>query len=150
MYLTWHILLLDANDQFPFEAPPPDPRPPPAPASGVASEGGLESHSSEMLQQLQSNQLTVRQFCSSIMTFVTPLIVGYLNRDFPWVVAGTDRKKVLPPCRTVAVCVCVCLQLLECGVELMECEAVPARLHQQQDHKILRVYTYLYILPTET
>ncbi len=143
------LLILDSNDQFPFQAPPPDPEPHPVPHPQPDSEGGggLESHSSEILHQLQSNQLSVRQFCSSIMTYVTPLTVSYLNRDFPWVTAppsrgggsGNERRKVLPPCRTVAVCVCVCLQLMECGVELMECEAMPARLHQQEDDKIVRV-----------
>ena len=137
---------LDSNDQFPFQAPPPQPQPHPHPGGSEGAGGGLESHSSEMLHQLQSNQLSVRQFCSSVMTFVTPLVVSYLNRDFPWVTAptrgrggGDEQRKALPPCRTVAVCVCVCLQLLECVVDLMECEAMPARLHQQQDGKILRV-----------
>ena len=145
-------LISDSNEQFPFEAPPPQPEPhPQEPVGGAGSEGaGLESHSSEMLHQLQSNQLSVRQFCSSVATFVTPLIVGYLSRDFPWVTAtpthpqggANERRQVLPPCRTVAVCVCVCLQLLECVVELMECEAVSSRLIQQEDDKIVRVSLY--------
>ena len=139
-----------------MDAPPPHPEPRPQAAGGSEEEGGagggsggLETYSSEMLQQLQSNQLSVRQFCSAIMTYVTPLVVSYLNRDFPWVTTpttptmkgrgGGEQRKVLPPCRTVAVCVCVCLQLLECGVELMECEATPSRIHQQEDDKILRV-----------
>lgn len=150
------VCTLDSNDGFAFEAPPPDPALRPQTAGGGAGseegEGadgggaGLECISTELLHQLQSDQLTVRQFCSALMTYVTPLVVNYLNRDFPWVTTPTASPTDLrghgggeERSRMVAVCVCVCLQLVECGVELMECEATPSRLHHQEDDGILRV-----------
>lgn len=68
----------------------------------------------------QSDQLSVQLFCSSLLTFVAPLLLGCLNRDFP-VQAGGNEQGSSPP-GGVARHVSACLQLVECAVDLMECD----------------------------
>lgn len=105
---------------------------PPAAEAGSVNQDELEYLSADVLHQLQANQLSVRQFCSTLTTFTTPLLMAYLDRDFPWM-KSANEKGTSPP-RSVAMHVHVCLQLLECAVELMECEtmATPG----QQDMRV--------------
>lgn len=106
--------------------------------------GSLECLTGDMLHQLQSNQLSIKQFCSSMATFVVPLLLAYLNRDFPWLSGSANEQGPSPSARaSVAKHVHVCLQLVESVVELMECETVANRPAQQDDKK-LRVRYLLF------
>ena len=93
-----------------------------------------------MLHQLQSNQLSVRHFCSTLVTFTAPLLLAYLDRDFP--LSTNERgvpSTVLTPARCMARHVQLCLEVLGAAVELMECETRAGSSSPAQHHNKLRV-----------
>ena len=85
-----------------------------------------------MVYQLQSNQLTIGQFSSSIISFIAPLVIDYIDRDFPWLI----NDKGSAPYRTSALYIGICLQLLECAVQLLELEEMSSACKQHDESKL--------------
>ena len=89
----------------------------------------MEQLSKDNLRTLQSNQLSVALFCSSLISAVAPLLLGHLNRDFPWL---TSTNKPGSSLTTVSASfVYKCLLLLESVVEIMELEWAAHTEHVQ-------------------
>ena len=80
-----------------------------------------------MLEQLQSEQFFLDQYCSTILTNTAPLLPGYLNRHLTW--TTTDGEEV-PVGRgqdhSVAAHLAVAMELLSAVVELKETQGVVA------------------------
>ena len=53
----------------------------------------LEELAVEVLEQLQSEQVSLDQYCSSVITSTAPLLPGYLNKQLTW---ATPEGEGLP------------------------------------------------------
>ena len=70
-----------------------------------------------MLGQLQSEQLSLDQYCSSIITSVAPLLPGYLNKQLTSTESHIDEPRLVG---SVSVDIAVSIQLLAAVMELSE------------------------------
>lgn len=77
----------------------------------------LEELTIEMLDQLQSEQLSLNQYCCSIITSIAPLLPGYLNKRLVWTTTDEDK---LAPSESVAACIAVSTDLMSATMELIE------------------------------
>lgn len=77
--------------------------------------GDLEQLNPEMIIQLQLEQVSLEQFSHALITSVAPLLIGYLNRDFPWIREGRSHSAA-----QLTACIAVCLQLLLAATDLLE------------------------------
>ena len=133
------MLLLVSNIITPLPLPLPlSPPPPPSPpdykmldtrprSHNLPSQSydQLEELTVEMLEQLQSEQFLLDQYCSTILTNTAPLLLGYLNRHLTW--TTTDGGEV-PVGRgqvhSVAAHLAVAMELLSAVVELKETQGM--------------------------
>ena len=82
---------------------------------GSPSHDHLESLTSEILDQLQSEQLSLDHYCCTVITSVAPLLPAYLNRQLSWTPAHGDTSSW-----STAGGVTVCVQVMSAVVELIE------------------------------
>ena len=82
----------------------------------------LEQLTEDMLLFLQSEQVSLEQYCHSVIASVTPLLLGYLNRHIPQLRGDGDVKggDSSGSCRPLPVYIAICLQLLGAVVDLLE------------------------------
>ena len=82
----------------------------------------LEELAVEVLEQLQSEQVSLDQYCSSVIASTAPLLPGYLNRQLTW--ATSEGEGPLPlggaGGQSVAAHLAVTMELLSAVVELMD------------------------------
>ena len=109
----------------------------------------LEKLTVEMLEQLESEQVSLDQYCSRVITSTAPLLPGYLNRQLTWAAsngeglpAGAGRGGG----HSVATHLAVAMELLSAVVELMDTQRI---IHHDKDTlmevcKIELVYTYMH------
>ena len=81
----------------------------------------------DMLYRLQSNQLSVGAFASALISSGGSLLLACLDKD---AASPSDQGESLMA-SSVSMCVLVCLQLVECAVELVECDSTSGMLIQQ-------------------
>ena len=74
-----------------------------------------------MLDQLQSQQLSLDKYCSSIITSVAPLLPGYLNKQLSWTECHEDEPRLGG---NVSVDIAVSIQLLAAVLELLEIKQI--------------------------
>ena len=79
----------------------------------------LEELTAEMLKQLQSEQISLDQYCSSVITTAAPLLPGYLNKPLTWTAPDGEGSGVAVG-HSVAAHVAVAMELLSAVVELMD------------------------------
>ena len=77
----------------------------------------IEELTVEMLDQLQSQQLSLEQYCSSIITSTATLLPGYLNKHLSWTTLQGDE---LPVVGGVSADIAVSIQLVAVAMELMK------------------------------
>ena len=70
-----------------------------------------------MLDQLQSQWLSLDQYCSFIITSTATLLPGYLNKHLSWTTLQGDE---LPVVGGVSADIAVAIQLLATAMELMK------------------------------
>ena len=83
-----------------------------------SSHDHLESLTAEILDQLQSEQMSLDHYCSTVMTSVAPLLPAYLSRQLSWTTpqGGSEVTTGWSTAGGVAVCV----QVMTAVVKLME------------------------------
>lgn len=89
----------------------------------------MEYMPGDMLYRLQSNQLSVGGFASALISSGGQLLLACLDKD----ASCPPSDQGGPLASSVSVCVLVCLQLVECAVELVECDSASSMLIQQDD-----------------
>lgn len=70
-----------------------------------------------MLEQLQLEQFSVDQFCSTIISSVAQLLPGYINKHLSWTAKNQDELTVGGD---VAADVAASIQLIAAAMELKE------------------------------
>ena len=97
----------------------------------------LEELTTEMLEQLQSEQLSMDQLFSSIMSKVSVLLTGYLNKHLTSMTSHGDE---LTKGGGVAADVALSIQLMVAAMELMEArEVTTSSAHPLIDVRMLRL-----------
>ena len=80
-----------------------------------------------MLEQLQSEQVSLDQYCSSAITSTASLLPGYLNKQLTWAASDGER---LPMDggggHSIAAHLAVAMELLSAVVELMDMQRITA------------------------
>ena len=74
----------------------------------------LEQLTEDMLLQLQSEELPLEQYCHAVITHATPLMMSYMNKDFP------SSRKDTNDHRLPTAYMAVCLQLLFTTTDLLD------------------------------
>ena len=75
-----------------------------------------------MLLFLQSEQVSLEQYCHSVIACVTPLLLDYLNKHVPQLGGDGEVKHgdSSGSCRPLPVYIAICLQLLGAVVDLLK------------------------------
>ena len=82
----------------------------------IRSHDHIEELTVEMLDQLQSQQISLEQYCTSIITSTASMLPGYLNKHLSWTTLQGDE---LPVVGGVCADIAVSIQLLAAAMELM-------------------------------
>ena len=110
----------------------------------------LEELTVEMLEQLESEQVSLDQYCSRVITNTAPLLPGYLNRQLTWAASDGEGLPAGPGRgggHSVATHLAIAMELLSAVVELMDTQRI---IHHDKDtlmevYKIELVYTYMHV-----
>ena len=78
----------------------------------------VEHLTPEMLFQLQSESISLQRYYNTVFTCVAPLLLSYMNRDFPWM--REEERGVASAVKPVAAHISLCLQLLFTVSDLSE------------------------------
>lgn len=99
-----------------------------------------------MLEQLQSEQVTLDQYCSSIIASTAPLLPGYLNRQLTWATSEGEGSLHLGGAggQSVAAHLAVTMELLSAVMELMDTQRSVAG-DKDSLTEVCHVNTCLYI-----
>ena len=81
----------------------------------------IEELTVEMLDQLQSQRLSLDQYCNSIITSTATLLPGYLNKHLSWTTLQGDE---LPVVGGVSADIAIAIQLVATAMELISMKKV--------------------------
>ena len=99
-----------------------------------------------MLEQLQSEQVSLDQYCSSVITSTAPLLPGYLNKQLTW--TTSDGERLGAGGSSVAAHLAVAMELVSAVVELMGTQRGIAgdkdTLTEVCMHVLCTVHVYMY------
>ena len=106
----------------------------------------LEELAVEVLEQLQSEQVSLDQYCSSVIASTAPLLPGYLNKQLTWAIPeGEGQPLGGAGGQSVAAHLAVSMELLSAVVELMDTQRSVAG-DKDSLIEVCHVHTCLYIL----
>ena len=103
----------------------------------------LEQLSEDMLLCMQLEQVSPEQYCHSVITTVTSLLLRYLSKHTLQLKGEVESSKSDSSCRPLSVYIAICLQLLAAIINLLEQLRRHTRTPQlsQKNSTLVRTHT---------